>query len=121
MPVLWTRRPRPLLLWDGRPGAGLRSLEEQRKREEEEEQEREARRQLQEPLELDEQQQWWGQPSEEPLEPPPHSPPQPVLPAPQEPENQEEGLRFSALRPRRGSVQGCLPRFQQNWGGRTAW
>ena len=29
---------------------------------------------------------------EEPLEPPSHSPPQLVPPAPQEPENQEEGL-----------------------------
>ena len=29
--------------------------------------------------------------------------------------------RFSALRPRRGSVQGRLPRFQQSRGGRTAW
>jgi len=77
--------------------AGLRSIEEQKKKEEEE-REQETRRQLQEqdrrqePQELQEQQQQGGQPSEEPLEPPPHSSPQPVLPAPQEPGNQEEGL-----------------------------
>ena len=29
--------------------------------------------------------------------------------------------QFSALRPRRGSVQGRLPRSQQSRGGRTAW
>jgi len=46
----------------------------------------------QEPQELQEQQQQGVQPSEESLEPPPRSPPQPVLPAPQEPGNQEEGL-----------------------------
>ena len=44
------------------------------------------------PQELEEQQQEKGQPSGEPLEPPPHSPPQQVPPAPQEPGNQEEGL-----------------------------
>jgi len=76
--------------------AGLCSIEEQKKKEEEE-REQETWWQLQEhdrqqePRELEEQEQR-GRTSEEPLEPPPHSPPQPVLPAPQEPENQEEGL-----------------------------
>jgi len=76
--------------------AGLRSIEEQKKKEEEEH-EQETWRQLQEqdrqqePRELEEQQRR-GQTSEEPFEPPPHSRPQPVLPAPQEPGNQEEGL-----------------------------
>ena len=44
-------------------------------------------RTIKEPRELEEQQQRRGQPSEEPLEPPPHSPPQPVLPVPKEPGN----------------------------------
>jgi len=79
--------------------AGLRSIEEQKKKEEEE-REQETRRQLQEqdrrqePQELEEQQkqQQGGQPLEGPLELPPHSPPQPVPPALQEPGDQEEGL-----------------------------
>jgi len=77
--------------------AGLRSIEEKKKKEEEEH-EQETRRQLQEqdrrqePQELEEQQQQGGQPLEGPLEPPPHSPPQPVPLAPQEPGDQEEGL-----------------------------
>jgi len=78
--------------------AGLRSIEEQ-KRKEEEEHEQETRRQLQEqdgrqePQELEEQQQQQEEGQEEgPLEPPPHSLPQPIPPAPQEPRDQEEGL-----------------------------
>jgi len=76
--------------------AGLRALEEQKEKEEEE---REARRrpqeleeQQQQQEEEQQQQQQESQQQQQALEPPPHSPPQPVPPAPQEPGDQEEDL-----------------------------